>query len=46
MEVPFVSFCPMEQELNSALRVAFDRSWYIEGEADESFKKHLSIIAV
>ena len=43
MKVPFVSFRPMEQELNSDLRAAFDRvfarSWYIEGTEDESFEK-------
>ena len=33
MKVPFVSFLPMERELDSELRTAFDRvfkrSWYI-----------------
>lgn len=42
MKVPFVSFLPMEKELNSELRGAFDRvfeaSWYIEGKEDEQFE--------
>ena len=33
MKIPFVSFKPLEKELNSQLRAAFDRvferSWYI-----------------
>lgn len=43
MKVPFVSFLPMERELNDVLRGAFDRvftrSWYIEGVEDEAFEK-------
>ena len=43
MEVPFVSFKPMEQELDQELRAAFDRvykcSWYIEGEEDKAFEQ-------
>ena len=43
MKVPFVSFLPMEHELDSALRAAFDqvyiRSWYIEGVEGEAFEK-------
>ena len=43
MEVPFVSFRPVEQELNDELRSAFDRvyanSWYVRGEEDERFEK-------
>ena len=43
MKIPFVSFLPMEKELNSSLREAFDRvfarSWYIEGAEDEAFEK-------
>lgn len=43
MKVPFVSFLPMERELDSELRGAFDRvftrSWYIEGVEDEAFEK-------
>ena len=42
MKIPFVSFKPMEQELNIELREAFDRvltrSWYIEGEEDSKFE--------
>ena len=43
MKIPFVSFIPMERELNNDLRNAFDRvftrSWYIEGVEDEAFEK-------
>ena len=43
MKVPFVSFLPMEKELDTELRSAFDRvftrSWYIEGKEDEAFEK-------
>lgn len=43
MKIPFVTFKPMEEELNSELRDAFnrvfDRSWYIGGIEDESFEK-------
>ena len=43
MKIPFVSFLPMERELDSELRAAFDRvftrSWYIEGVEDEAFEK-------
>ena len=43
MNIPFVSFRPMEKELNSDIRGAFDRvlnnSWYISGSEDESFEK-------
>ncbi|ORU00565.1 4-keto-6-deoxy-N-Acetyl-D-hexosaminyl-(Lipid carrier) aminotransferase [Anaerovibrio sp. JC8] len=42
MKVPFVSFKPMECELDGELRKAFDRvfsrSWYIEGIEDEAFE--------
>ena len=42
MNVPFVSFKPMEQELNKELRAAFERvfesSWYIDGNEDKSFE--------
>lgn len=42
MKVPFVSFKPLEAELDSALRGAFERvynrSWYIEGEEDKAFE--------
>lgn len=43
MKTPFVSFLPMEKELETELRAAFDRvftrSWYIEGVEDENFEK-------
>ena len=43
MKVPFVSFIPMEKELNTELCAAFDRvfsrSWYIEGEEDKAFER-------
>lgn len=43
MKIPFVSFLPMEKELNNDLKGAFDRvftrSWYIEGVEDEAFEK-------
>ena len=43
MKIPFVSFLPMERELDTELRAAFDRvftrSWYIEGEEDAAFEK-------
>lgn len=42
MKIPFVSFLPMERELDSDIREAFDRvfkrSWYIEGEEDRLFE--------
>ena len=43
MRVPFVTFKPLEKELDKDLRAAFervyDRSWYIEGVEDEAFEK-------
>ena len=46
MNVPFVSFLPMEKELDSDLRGAFNRvftrSWYIEGQEDAAFEKAFS----
>lgn len=43
VSVPFVSFLPMERELDSELRAAFDRvftrSWYIEGKEDAAFEQ-------
>lgn len=43
MRVPFVTFKPLEKELDKDLRNAFervyDRSWYIEGVEDEAFEK-------
>lgn len=42
VKVPFVSFKPLEQELDGDLRAAFERvyenSWYIEGSEDEKFE--------
>lgn len=42
MNVPFVSFKPMEKELEADLRGAFNRvfenSWYIEGKEDAAFE--------
>ena len=42
MEVPFVSFRPMEAELNEELHQAFqrvlDNSWYIGGPEDGAFE--------
>ncbi len=42
MKIPFVSFIPLERELNQEIRNAFERvfnsSWYIEGKEDESFE--------
>ena len=47
MRVPFVSFKPLEKELESQLRGAFERvfenSWYIEGKEDEAFEKFKNI---
>ncbi len=43
MKIPFVTFFPMEKELDKELRGAFDRvftrSWYIGGVEDEAFEK-------
>lgn len=43
MKVPFVSFLPMEKELDADLRNAFERvfenSWYIEGKEDKAFEE-------
>ena len=43
MKVPFVSFKPLEKELDSQLREAFNRvfenSWYIDGNEDKAFEK-------
>ncbi len=42
MNIPFVTFLPMERELNDELRGAFNRvfsrSWYIEGVEDKAFE--------
>ena len=46
MKIPFVSFAPMEKELNEELRNAFDRvfkrSWYIEGAENTAFESAFS----
>ncbi|MBO4395443.1 MAG: DegT/DnrJ/EryC1/StrS family aminotransferase [Eubacterium sp.] len=46
MKIPFVSFLPMERELESELRAAFDRvfsaSWYILGREDEAFESEFA----
>lgn len=46
MKVPFVSFKPMEDELNKEIRMAFERvymrSWYIKGIECEKFEKEFS----
>lgn len=46
MKVPFVSFLPMEHELDKDLRDAFERvytrSWYIDGVEDEAFEKEFA----
>ena len=43
MKIPFVTFKPMEAELDKDIRAAFERvyarSWYIEGVEDEVFEK-------
>ena len=47
--VPFVSFRPMERELDADLRGAFarvlDNSWYIGGREDAALKRLLPITA-
>lgn len=46
MNVPFVSFKPLEKELDKEIRNAFERvynrSWYIEGKECEAFEKLFS----
>ncbi|OKY52298.1 DegT/DnrJ/EryC1/StrS family aminotransferase [Megasphaera cerevisiae] len=46
MNIPFVTFKPMEKELDKELRTAFNRvynnSYYIGGEEDEKFEKEFS----
>ena len=43
MRVPFSSFIPLERELESEIREAFERvfhaSWYIDGKEDQAFEK-------
>lgn len=47
MNIPFVSFLPMEKELDKELRNAFDRvlksSWYIEGNEDKKFESEFAL---
>lgn len=46
MKIPFVSFRPMENELDKEIREAFERvytrSWYIDGVEDEAFEKEFA----
>lgn len=46
MKVPFVSFLPMEHELDQDLQEAFERvynrSWYIQGIEDENFEQEFA----
>lgn len=46
MNVPFVTFKPLEEKLNTDLRTAFERvfnrSWYIEGEECTNFEKYFA----
>lgn len=46
MKVSFVTFKPLEKELDQELRQAFERvynrSWYIEGQEDAAFEKMFS----
>ncbi len=46
MNVPFVSFLPMEKELGQDLEKAFKKvlsnSWYIEGKEDEKFEREFA----
>ena len=43
MKIPFVTFKPLEKELDSQLRAAFQRvyenSWYIDGKEDKAFEE-------
>ncbi len=43
MKIPFVTFLPMERELDKELRAAFTRvfenSWYIDGAEDKAFEE-------
>lgn len=43
MKIPFVTFLPMEKEMNNDIRSTFDRvftrSWYIDGVEDKIFEK-------
>lgn len=46
LTVPFMSFRPLEKELDKSIRESFERvynrSWYIEGEEDKKFEKSFS----
>lgn len=46
MKIPFVSFIPMEQELEQDIRAAFERvfasSWYIGGKEDSGFENEFA----
>lgn len=46
MKIPFVTFKPLEKELDKELRDAFkrvyNRSWYIEGEEDKNFEENFA----
>lgn len=46
MKIPFVTFIPMEREIENDLRAAFDRvlkqSWYIGGPEDAAFEKEFA----
>ncbi len=46
MKIPFVTFKPLEKELDKEIREAFDRvytrSWYIDGEEDAKFERAFS----
>ncbi len=43
MKIPFVSFVPLEKELDKDLHLAFERvlnaSWYIDGKEDDAFEQ-------
>ncbi|MCR4939002.1 MAG: DegT/DnrJ/EryC1/StrS family aminotransferase [Treponemataceae bacterium] len=46
MKIPFVTFLPMEKEMEKDIREAFDRvfkrSWYIDGAEDKRFEKEFA----
>lgn len=46
MQIPFVTFKPLEKELDKEIRNAFERvynrSWYIEGVEDKSFEENFA----
>lgn len=46
MNIPFVSFLPIENELDNELKEAFERvlknSWYIRGKENEAFEKEFA----